>query len=169
MNHISFYKFLVILIFITGFNSQIFTQPIYLSSASNVGKNTIASIIKPAGTVEGNLLIIGLMIEKGSDETISAPSGWTLIQQTNNSTSIGMATYYKIAEFNEPTTYYFGLSNGSKWAIGCARFTNVDPSNPIDISNGTTGNGKDVNAPALLTSQNNSLVICLYTNDKKST
>ncbi len=144
-------------------------QPVYLSSASQVGNASQATVPKPAGTAGGDLLVVGLMIEKGSDETVTPPSGWTLIRRTNNITQIGMATYFKIMGTNEPVSYAFGLANGSKWAIGCSRISNVNPSNPIFISNGTDGKGKNVTAPTISTAGGKKLVICFYTNNKKST
>ncbi|MCF8238667.1 MAG: T9SS type A sorting domain-containing protein [Saprospiraceae bacterium] len=144
-------------------------QPVYRSSSSNVGITSSATVSLPVGTEPGDLLVSGLMIEKGSTSTVTPPTGWFLIRRTNNSTNIGMATYYKVAGISEPGTYSFTLSSGSKWAIGCSRISNVNTSSPINASAGVTGNGTAVNAPSITTSNGNTLVLCYYTNSKNST
>jgi hypothetical protein len=84
-------------------------QPIYQSSAKNAGSASSATVNRPSGVLLNELLVVGLMFEKGSSEAISTPSGWILIKRTDNGTDCGMATYYKIATASEPSSYYFGL------------------------------------------------------------
>lgn len=141
-------------------------QPVYESFTTKTGKNSSVNINKPSGTVEGDLLVVGLMYEKGSDENISKPSGWTLIKKTNNSTDCGLQTFYKIAGNNEPSSYSFSTSNGSKWSIGCSRISNVDATDIINASSGKTGEGTNVKASSITTTLSNTLTLCFYTNKK---
>jgi hypothetical protein len=67
-------------------------QPVWQTSATAVGTGN-ATVARPAGTASGHLLVLGLMVEKGSGETITAPAGWNLIRRSDQSTNAGMATY----------------------------------------------------------------------------
>jgi len=143
-----------------------FGQPTFENSITNTGGAGGAVISKPTGTVLNDLLVIGLMYEKGTAETITPPAGWTVILKTNNSTDCGMVTYYKVATASEPVSYTFGILNGSKWAIGCSRISNVSVASPIDVFMGATGSGITTTAPSITTSSNNALILCFYTNKK---
>jgi MSHA biogenesis protein MshQ len=148
--------------------STAFAQPVWQSSQTAVGTGN-ATVTKPASTASGDLLIVGLMVEKGSGETITAPAGWNLIRRTNESTNVGMATYYKVAGGAEPANYTFTIANGSKWAIGISRITGADTSDPIDVHGGQTGSGSSVTAPSVTTTAANDLVLAFYTNKKAAT
>jgi hypothetical protein len=125
---------------------------------------------KPAGTTAGDLLIVGLMFEKGTGTTPTPPSGWTLIRRENKYNYVGMATYYKVAGTNEPSTYTFTLSSGPKWSIGISRIEGADTNTPISAHSGAFGHDNDaVKAPSLNTSNYNSLVMAFYTNKKDAT
>lgn len=141
-------------------------QPVYESFTTKTGKNSTVNINKPSGTSEGDLLVVGLMYEKGSDENIGKPSGWTLIKKTNNSSDCGLQTFYKIAGNNEPSSYSFSTSNGSKWSIGCSRISNVDATDIVNASSGKTGEGTNVKASSITTTMSNTLIFCFYTNKK---
>jgi len=143
-----------------------FGQPTFENSITNTGGAGGAVISKPTGTVLNDLLVIVLMYEKGTAETITPPAGWTVILKTNNSTDCGMVTYYKVATASEPVSYTFGILNGSKWAIGCSRISNVSVASPIDVFMGATGSGITTTAPSITTSSNNALILCFYTNKK---
>ncbi|REK35238.1 MAG: T9SS C-terminal target domain-containing protein [Bacteroidetes bacterium] len=144
-------------------------QPDYLNSASNVGNAASATVNLPAGTVFDNLLLLGLMFEKGNTVSISPPPGWNLIIRRDNGSDVGMAIYYKVAGGSEPENYSFGLTNGAKWAIACSRISNASLSTPVNAVGAQTGYGSSVNAPSLNTTVNNTLVLCFYTNKKFST
>ena len=95
--------FLTVLVLLICFSGQALAQapPTHETSATAVGTSDTATVNKPSGTVEGDLLVVGLMFEKGSAVSPTPPAGWTLIGRTNNSEDIGMATYYKVAGASE--------------------------------------------------------------------
>jgi hypothetical protein len=150
--------------------SPVHAQPVWQSSSTAIGSSGTATVAKPAGTVQGDLLVAGIMIEKGSQVSITA-TGWTLILRTNQSTDVGMATYYKVAGASEPANYSFTLTNTPKWSIGISRITNAYTVNPINASNGAAGNNSSVNvdAPSVTTTRTNTLVLAFYTNKKHAT
>jgi MSHA biogenesis protein MshQ len=143
-------------------------QPVWQTSATAVGSGGTATVAAPSGTVAGDLLIVGIMLEKGSDVAITA-TGWTLVRRTNNGTDAGMATYWKWAGSSEPASYSFTLTNSPKWSVGVSRITGADTTTPIDISGGTTGGSGNVTAPSVNTTVADALVLAFYTNKKPAT
>jgi hypothetical protein len=144
-------------------------QPLHQSSNTNIGNSMNAVVNKPTGTMQNDLMIIGIMYEKGNSETISSAPGWILIRRTDNGANCGMATYYKVAGISEPSSYSFSFSNGSKWSIGISRITGANITVPVDVSGGSTGFGSSVTAPSITTTSDKRLLLCFYTNKKFST
>ncbi len=56
----------------------------------------------PASVAASDLLVAIIILAR--DEAITTPSGWTLLDSTNNSTSVRVASYYKIAVGDEDGT-----------------------------------------------------------------
>jgi hypothetical protein len=78
-----------------------------------------------------------------------------------------MATYYKVAGNNEPSSYVFGFSNSPKWSIGISRITGADQANPIDVHSGNSGNKSySAVASSITTTFCNELVLTFYTNKR---
>lgn len=144
-----------------------FAQPVWQSSTTSIGKTSTASIAKPSGLAAGDLMVVSLAYEKGSDEVITKPSSYTLIQQTNNSSDAGIAVYYKVAGASEPANYSWGLANGSKWSIAMTHLTNADPTNIV--VNGNTGSGGSLSTPTITTIGADNMVMNFYTNKKDAT
>ncbi len=139
-------------------------------TAIGAGSSKPPKVNNPNGTTAGDLLIVGMMFEKGTNTTPTAPAGWTLIRRTNQTNNVGMATYYKIAGSNEAASYTFGLTNGPKWSIGITRIQGADPTNPIDVHDGVSGGPAfNADAPSLTTTVCNALVMAFYTNKKDAT
>ncbi len=124
---------------------------------------------EPTGTVAGDLLVVGLAFEKGSDVTITPPAGWTLIRRTNQSSNVGYASYRKTAGASEPSSYGFSLTNSSKWSIGGCAITGADTAAPIDVHNGASAASGNPSAPSITTSGQNRLVLAFYANKKPAT
>ena len=139
-------------------------------TAIGAGSSKPPKVNRPAGTTAGDLLIVGMMFEKGTNTTPTAPAGWTLIRRINQENNVGMATYYKVAGNNEASSYTFGLTNGPKWSIGITRIEGADPTNPIDVHDGASGGPAfNADAPSLTTTVCNALVMAFYTNKKDAT
>jgi RHS repeat-associated protein len=134
-----------------------------------IGASNTATVAKPAGTVAGDLLIVGIGFEKGTDAAITPPSGWTLIRRTNQSSDVGYATYRKAAGASEPASYAFGLTNSPKWSIGSCAISGADATTPIDVHNGAFGSSGNPSAPSVTTTGPRRLVLAFYTNKKAAT
>lgn len=134
-----------------------------------------ATIAKPANTQIGDLLIVGLMFEKGQAPSVTPPDkDWILIQRVNQQNQVAMATYYKIVKSNnEPATYGFRISQSPKWTMGITRVSGADinhPKGPIATFSGASGSPAFfATAPSLTTTDCNTLVMMFYTNKKNAT
>jgi hypothetical protein len=136
--------------------------------------NTSATIKKPAGTVVGDLLIVGLMLEKGESPDVTPPKDWIRINRVNQLNQVAMATFYKIVtDKKEPDTYTFRISQSPKWSLGITRVVGADiahPDGPIVASSGASGSTAFVaTAPSLTTVDCNTMVMAFYTNKKNAT
>jgi RHS repeat-associated protein len=133
------------------------------------GTSGTATVSKPTGTVAGDLLVVGLAFEKGSDVALTPPSGWTLIRRTDQSSNVGYATYRKAAGASEGASYAFALTNSPKWSIGSCAIAGADTTTPIDVHNGASGVSGNPSAPSLTTTGASRLVLAFYANKKPAT
>ncbi len=145
--------------------------PVWQSANTFTGTGNEIILNKPLGTVANDLLVVGIMVEKGSSVNVTPPSGWTPIERTNNGTDVAMATYYKIAVNSEPLNYDFDLTQNPKWAAAISRITGASSSTPINVFAGNFGATPNfsVAAPSITTTTNNTLVLAFYSNKKNST
>jgi hypothetical protein len=120
------------------------------------------------GTESGDLLLAILAFESGSSVNLITPTGWTLIKITNNTTNLGLATYWKIAGSIEPNSYSFSSTGGKKWSLGISRITGVSKEQPIAGYREAIGTVAtfNVDAPSVTSTEPNQLVVAVYTNKK---
>ncbi|WP_291118905.1 beta strand repeat-containing protein, partial [Flavobacterium sp. UBA6135] len=159
-------RFCVLIFF--SLSLQVIAQPTWQSSTTAVGSNSSANITKPSGIVAGDLLIAGVMFESGSSATLAVPTGWTLILRTNQSSNIGMATYYKIASATESASDSWGFGGG-KWSIGISRITGASVDNIISNGTASSSSSTSVVAPSITTTSANNLILNFYSNKKDAT
>jgi hypothetical protein len=106
--------------------------PVYVASAEAYATSGTDCVInKPTGTVQGDVMVA--VINFNSNITVTAPSGWTTIDEDDGIPSAGTALiYYKVAGASEPTTYTWQGSASNRYGGVIATFTgsfNSDPSN----------------------------------------
>lgn len=124
-------------------------------------------ILVPAGTVDGNLLI--MVVSAGypnpSTQAIATPSGWTLIQtslQENQGSKDGILVAYSRIASSEPASYTPACTPNATTnpALGkMLRITGHDPVAPINIS-AKTDDAADV-APSVTTTVADCLILVL--------
>jgi len=136
--------------------------------------NTSATIKKPEGTGVGDLLIVGLMLEKGESPDVTPPKDWVRINRVNQSNQVAMAIFFKIVTSNkEPDTYTFRISQSPKWSMGITRVVGADidhTEGPILTFSGASGGTSfEATAPSLTTVDCNTMVMAFYTNKKNAT
>jgi hypothetical protein len=145
-----------------------------VQSASNASAGATSLVInKPTSTASGNLLVAGISYSGGSNTTITPPTGWNLIRRTDNSTNIGMASYYKVAGGGEPTSYSWTLSSATRASGGIMRYTGVNTSDPINASAGNSGNitatPRNASSATMNTTVNNTAIVGFYAIGNRTT
>ncbi len=92
------------------------------------------TISQPPGVQSGDVLIAHVIVQTAGN-TVTPPSGWTLIKRQDSLSSMSTATYYKVAGASEPSTYSWTFSTAGEASGGIADYSGVDTTNPIDASN----------------------------------
>ena len=136
--------------------------------ATTVTATTTISITKPASANTGDFLIAALAYNGGTGTSFtSVPSGWTLIRNTTGGTNVGIATYWHVVGASDPGPYAWTISGSATERLsgGILRYTGVDPTTPIDASNGNTGTDTTLEAPTVTTTLANDMVIAFYAVD----
>jgi|GEM_PF-2282518 len=126
---------------------------------------------KPAGTVAGDFLLAAISWQSGSGSVINPPVGWTSIRTTYYN-GLRVATYYRIADSSDASVvrYTFGLPatdtmNGWHATGGITRYTGVDPTHPIDVSDAAYGQvnyGSTFSAPSVYPNYSNDQIIAVF-------
>ncbi len=99
--------------------------------------NTLA-INVPAGTASGDVMLASIAV-RPSSVSIVAPSGWTLIQQVQQTTGTtqSQTTYYRVADGSEPASYTWTFYQSHTGAAGgILSFSGVDTVTPINANAG---------------------------------
>jgi hypothetical protein len=161
----SFLTAAVLLVFLLSAGSS-WGQVTWVSSSSSSNSGTNSSnnptFAVPAGTSQGNLLVVAIFTEKGSVVTYLLPSGWTQIRATNDESNFGLQTFYKVAGASESGSYVFTHNTSGLWSGSISRFTGVNPSNPIEVSAGGAGSSGNVTSPEITPTTNGTLVLSFH-------
>ncbi len=141
--------------------------PVYrgVASASAASGVLIITVARPAGTIENDVMVAAIGVSANAP-TITAPPGWTLVRQTNNSAinANSLAVYIKVATTYEPVSYTWTFSASGGSSGGIQTFYNVDITNPIDAENGqTTPSGTSHATPSITTTVANTMLVTAYT------
>jgi hypothetical protein len=112
------------------------SKPIrYRSSDSNVATNTTSlTINKPAGVVNGDVMVASISFVLSGMTFTSLPAGWTQVRVATNGGS-GVAVFVKAAS-GEPASYTWGTSGASNLAGGISAYIGVDNVTLVDAENG---------------------------------
>jgi hypothetical protein len=111
----------------------------------------------PTNISTGNLLIAVFNCNSGAARTLTAPSGWTVVNTTAN-----RFFAHKVATSSEPADYTFTTS-GSFSTATCAimNFSNA----AIDVFGSTSNAGTNPSAPSITLAEDDSLVLCAVTSN----
>lgn len=100
------------------------------------GTSTSAAVTMPTGTEAGDLIIAQLAFH-ANPGTITAPVGWELVLENNDSGNTTFeAIYFKLSNGSEPGSYTFTWANSVAYLSGAVAFSNVANDQPIESSNG---------------------------------
>lgn len=141
------------------------------SNANAQSGSATLVLTTPASTAVGDFLLASIEFNGGSNKTITAPAGWTLILRQDRATDTGMATYQLVATTTGAVAYTWkiGLTN-DRASGGIIRYTGVDAANPIvTVSGSQNTNTATAIAPSVTTTANNQMVVNLFGNDSSKT
>jgi len=119
------------------------SKPIqFRASDSNISATATITINKPAGVVDGDVMIASIaqgLVASPLTITVT-PTGWTLVRQSQFGVTnvYGMAVYSRVAS-SEPASYTWTFSKALNSAGGISAYVNVDTANPIDVETGGSG------------------------------
>jgi hypothetical protein len=89
------------------------------STSTNTGAATAASVVVtvPSGVQVNDVLLAAVAVDGGTGATITAPSGWTVLQNPTQSTNTRLTLYFRMATGYETSTY--------TWSFDTARFASA--------------------------------------------
>ncbi|MFQ5803957.1 MAG: hypothetical protein ACE5JQ_13770 [Candidatus Methylomirabilales bacterium] len=131
-------------------------------------------IDKPAGTTNGDLLLIALVeTTLGAPGSFVPPAGWTFLQLSGVQTSFALQVLYKVAGASEPAAYDWGNPNSGKRLLGILlRISGNDTTSPIDASAASSSDifqtGTAVTPSVTTTQQCDRVVRFVYAGDDAS-
>lgn len=101
------------------------------------GTATALVFTKDPATAVGDLLVVQCAGRSGA-AIFTPPAGWTRINDTTVS-SIGISTFYRVADGTEGSTITFTSAVVARMAGGMVRVTGADPLTPVDVKSTNTG------------------------------
>ena len=122
------------------------------------GENGSLSIAKPAGVVEGGVMVA--TVTAAGTGSVTTPSGWTVIK-TLTQGSLRQATYYKVAGSSEPASYSWSLGSSRAASGGIADYSGVNQTVPVDAIVSAGGESGNAAVPSATTSASNDLVLAV--------
>jgi hypothetical protein len=133
------------------------------SSATVNYPATSITIAKPAGAVQGDLLLAIVGHQAGLAVTLTPPAGWTEVPNTNytDGNDVRIRAWYKFAGSAEPSSYTFTLS-GSGQAIGGGILAVTGAAAaPINASGGQVSSTNSIylTAPSITTTVDKTLLV----------
>jgi hypothetical protein len=127
------------------------------SADTGTGASTL-TLAPPTGIAAGDVLVATLAI--AGTGTVTAPSGWTAVQNITSGTAMRHATWYRVATTSEPASYQWGLSASRTAAAGAiGAYRGVNGTVPIDASATSTGASGNATTPAVTTTSVGDLAI----------
>lgn len=106
----------------------------------SIGASTTGTINVPSGTVDGDMLVMALVVEKGAENP--TVSGWTVVASaTTNPTFDNLTRVWYRRASSEPANYTItiGSASANSASVGMCRYTGVVSSgSPLRTSNTTS-------------------------------
>jgi hypothetical protein len=106
------------------------------SSSGTSSGATSVSVTLPTEAVDGDLLLIAILVAGGTGVTITAPTGVDLVLSTTDTTT-GRQSVYEVVKtdaLSDPLTFTLSTSAAHVW--GCLAYGGVDLVTPVDVSAG---------------------------------
>jgi hypothetical protein len=107
------------------------------------------------------VLVACVALNGGGVAANGAPAGWSTIATVTGSTNPRVYGYYRVAGSAEPATYTWTLTSSVKNAGGIARYSGVDPAQPLDgaPTMAAAASGTSATLPGVTTSAPNAMLV----------
>lgn len=137
----------------------------FRSAASATDTAATITVSKPAGTVEGDLLLVSLACDDQA-EPMSPADGvaWITLNSDGNA-AFTHEVLYKVAGASEPASYVFERDDvtSDPFAVSIACFSGVNPANPLDSNASYVRATSDtLNITAIDTTVANVMLVSLF-------
>ena len=136
--------------FILGFAVQAFLVTKVSTDATSI------DLAKPAGVVEGDLMVA--FLSKDDDNDITPPAGWSLIESDTGDFAVRVICYWKEAGASEPSNYTF-TGDLEQWIGSILRITGHEVGDPVNISGVATGEDTTPQCPDVATWADDCLIL----------
>lgn len=149
-------------------NSSASAAPSLVQSQTNYGTNSsiTSTTLSPAATA-GNLLVAVCSSASAAGDTLTGPSGFSVIINETTNTSQGI--FYKIAAGGE-TTLSCNSSGSVTLAIQVFEYSGMHSYNSVEASSSSGANtGTTISSGSVITTHANDLLIASATNTNGST
>lgn len=110
---------------------------------------TSVSVAVPTGTTSGDVMLAQIAYPDGA-ETITAPSGWTLLMSVSSGTRVTSAIYWKAATSSEPSVVFSRSGSIGDFSLGVNTYVGARLSAPT-VYGSATGTGTVATTPSLST------------------
>jgi MSHA biogenesis protein MshQ len=141
----------------------------FIAETTDRGNDDKSSLVVPAITQEGDVLIVQASFRNRSDANgVTTPMGWTLITPLIQDDGVWQSSYYRVATSLDANTSYewdFATSSNRRYILGLSVFRGVDNINPIADQN-IAADGVfwgSLTAPSVTTVNENSMLVAIYT------
>jgi PKD repeat protein len=94
-----------------------------ISTTVNATATTALTIIKPAGTGVGDVLVACLTLNGGAIAAGGTPAGWLPVASVTTAANPKVFGYYKVATASEPADYRWTLASAVTSGAGIARYS----------------------------------------------
>jgi hypothetical protein len=152
-------------------SSVVTTAPAFGTSTTNTKGNAGTTLVinKPVGTVANDLLI-AIVGDATVGDALTAPAGWTQVNQNDCGAGCRLAVFYRVAGGAEGASYTFTLGAAAAAAGTILRYTGVDTASPINAS-GFANGGADGTAvtPSIEALRENTRVLRLFASSANDT
>ncbi len=98
------------------------------TGSSGSGSLTLAY---PAGLAADDVLLAQIAV--AGNQTITAPAGWTLINRSNNGSTLTQAVYWKRAGASNPASDTWSFGSSDRAAGTLSAYRDVDPVAPVNV------------------------------------
>ena len=130
------------------------------TSYGSGNNETSSTITAPSGIQNDDILLLWVNSSSGTNQTITPPSGFTLIDRTDDGTAEATASYWKRAS-SESGNYTVTVGTSAEQSMVMAAYSGCTTlSTPVDVHNAqVNASGTSCTAPSVTTTLDNDQLV----------